>query len=205
MKRSCLLFILVVTCCITTHAHGQNYTRKGATLGGLAGALSGAAIGKHNGDTAAGALIGGALGLITGAALGNTKDEDVAQAWDYQQRTLVQMSRAVSTADVVNMTQNGISEHVIVSHIQRNGLQRPIQVSEVIALHKQGVSETVITAMERAPVATAPPVAVPRYHAPVIVEEHHYIAPPYVHRRHRHYYRHHLHHPGVHWGISFGH
>ena len=205
MKLSCLV-VLIVACLTTTTAHGQNYTRRGATLGGLAGALSGAAIGKHNGDTAAGALIGGALGLVTGAAVGNAKDDDVARARAYQQQARVQMSRAVSITDVVNMTHNGVSDHVIVSHIQRNGVQRLINATEVIALHNQGVSETVITAMERAPVAnTRPIVAPPHYRTPVIVEQHHYVAPRYVHPPHHYYYRHHHHHPHVHWGISFGH
>ena len=43
-------------------AFGQGHTERGAVIGGLGGALAGAAIGKHNGETAGGALIGGAVG-----------------------------------------------------------------------------------------------------------------------------------------------
>ncbi len=188
----------------------QHHTERGAVLGGLGGALAGAAIGEHDGDAAAGAAIGGVLGLVTGAAIGNSMDHEAARVQAYQQQRAYQLSRAATTADVVTMTRSGLGDHVIINHIQQHGVQRRLEVSEVIQLHQQGVSDAVITAMQRAPLAArvAPPVA--RYPSPVIVERHHHVAPPcyyrpppYGHYGH-HRYPHHAPRTSVHWSFGVG-
>jgi uncharacterized protein YcfJ len=218
MKLCCLPLILVAACMTASPARGQQNTERGAVLGGLTGGLAGAAIGKQNGETGAGALVGGAIGLMTGALIGNAKDEEIArgraQAY-YQQQMAYRQARAVSPADVVNMTQNGLSEQVIITHIRQNGVQYQPQVADIIALHQQGVSQNVITAMQQASLPAAPvPTAViapaPRY-TPVIVEQYRYVAPPCYARPYPYYYRpyygghHHHHGSGLHWGISIGH
>jgi hypothetical protein len=198
--------------------HAQYQTERGAAIGGIGGALAGAAIGKNNGDTGAGALIGGAAGLLTGAIVGNTMEQK-ARAQAYQQQRAYQVSRAVSTSDVINMAHNGLSDEVIVNHIRENGVQRRLEVSDVIMLHKNGVSEATIAAMQNASIgAPATPVYVapaPRYApAPVIVQEYHYVRPPYwgpsyYGHYHHHHHGHHHHrghgHSGVHWGVTIGH
>jgi len=215
MKSSCIPLILVAACMTAAPAQGQQHTERGAVLGGVAGGLAGAAIGNQNGEAGAGALVGGALGLMTGALIGNAKDEEIYRhrAYAYQQQQLAyRQARAVSPADVVNMTRNGLSEQVIITHIRQNGVQYQPQVADVISLHQQGVSENVITAMQQAsrgPVPTRAVVPAPRY-SPVIVEEHHYVAPPCYHRPYPYHYRHryhghHHHRHGFHWGISIGH
>lgn len=50
---------------------GTNKTQQGAMIGGLAGAVTGAATSKKSGK---GALIGGAIGALGGAAIGNALD-----------------------------------------------------------------------------------------------------------------------------------
>jgi hypothetical protein len=218
MKSCCIPLLLVAACMTTSPAKGQQNTERGAVLGGLAGGLAGAAIGKQNGETGAGAVVGGALGLMTGELIGNAKDEEIARGRaqaQYQQQMAYRSSRAVSPADVVNMTRNGLGEQVIITHIRQNGAQHQPQVADIIALHQQGVSQNVITAMQQASLATAPPPSAvyapaPRY-APVIVEQRHYVAPPcyprpYSYHYRHHYHGHHHHHdPGLHWGISIGH
>ena len=184
----------------------QYHTDRGAVLGGLAGALAGAGIGEHNDNAGAGALIGGAVGLITGAAIGNTVDQeeaDRARALHYQRAQ--QLSRATSTSDVVTMSQNGVADEVIIKHINQNGIQRRLEVADVIALHRQGVSEPVISAMQRAPIGA--PLPALTYRPPVVVEEHYYVRPPvhywHTYPRYRpHYHPHHR--PGVHWNIAVG-
>ena len=183
----------------------QYHAERGAVLGGLAGALAGAGIGDHNGEAGAGALIGGAVGLVTGAAIGNSMDqEEAARARAYQQQQAWQRSRAASISDVVTMSQNGVAEHVIINHITQNGVQRRLEVADVIALHKAGVSQAVIATMQSAPIGGPPP-APSSYRPPVIVQEHYYVRPP-VHYRHGYpSYRPHYHpHPGVHWSIAVG-
>ncbi len=206
-------FVLLVLCPGTVLA--QQNTERGAVLGGLTGALVGAGIGDHNDNAGAGALIGGAVGLITGAALGNTADEEEqARARALQQQHAYQMSYAVSTADVVMMTRNGVQPEIIINHINRNGVQRRLEVSDVISLHQQGVNEAVISAMQRAPLAASTSISTitPSYQTPVVVE-HYYTAPPVrywgpppCYRPHPPVYHHHHHHrPGVSWGIVVGH
>lgn len=194
--------VLLITATVSTAARGQGFTERGAALGGVAGALTGAAIGNQNDETAEGALIGGAVGLVTGALIGGAQDRQVQRYQVAQQQQLAwQASRAVSTQDVVAMSQSGVSDPVIMNHIAQYGVQRRLEVSDVIALHQQGVSEPVIGAMQRARLGYEQPVVQPvvvTRPAPVIVEEYYYPRPVIVHPRpyfygpyHHHYHHHH--------------
>ena len=138
---------------VSRHAAAQGNAQRGATVGGIAGAVAGAAIGDHNGETGAGAVIGGMLGAFAGGLLGNAEDKQQAFQRQYQQHQRQQFqyqSSAVSSADVIAMTRNGLSEQVMINQIQQRGVQTRPQVAEIIALHQQGVSENVITAMQQA-------------------------------------------------------
>ncbi len=209
---SCSIILATV---LTSAVSAQEHTKRGAIFGGLAGAAAGAAIGDHNDEAGAGALIGAAIGTITGAAIGNTVDEDHARqraAAAYRQQA--QLSRAVSPQDVVFMTRNGLSDQVIINHIRSNGVQRRVEVADVIALHNQGVSELVITTMQQAPVGGYSYPSAP-VRAPVIVRERYVPAPVYVHPvrrypsyhhhydRYHHYDRHHHHRHYPSSGFSF--
>jgi len=136
-------------------ASAQGNTRRGATVGGIAGAVAGAAIGDHHGETGAGAAIGGIVGAFAGGLLGNAEDQQQIlrrqqQAQLRQQRHFDYQRNAVSAADVIAMTQSGLSESVIVNQIRQRGVQVRPQVADIIALHQRGVSEPVITAMQQA-------------------------------------------------------
>lgn len=217
MKRPLFIGLLASLVLLPGIARAQYHSDRGAVLGGIGGALAGAAIGKNNGNTAAGALIGGAAGLLGGAVLGNAMDNKAAREQAYQSQLSAQavaQHRAVSTSDVISMVHNGVGDDVIIAHIRENGVQRKIEVSDVISLTKQGVSERVITAMQHSPVGHATPVVAPApvYRTsptPVVIEEHHYVTPaPYWHRPHYHppVHYHHYHAPrsrsSVHWGMS---
>jgi uncharacterized protein YcfJ len=211
MKPQWLLASLLLSVLAAPSLPAQNHTDRGAVLGGVGGALIGAAIGEQNDEAGPGAIIGGAIGAITGAAIGNSMDQEEARFRALQQQRAWQLQRAVSVSDVVMMTHNRLSDGVIIGHIQQNGVQRRLEVSDVISLHQQGVSEAVISAMQRAPLAGyVPPPAVP-YRTPVIVEEHHCITPHFyyrprpVHYRYHHPHHHRHHHPsGIHWSIGIG-
>jgi hypothetical protein len=159
-------------------------------------------------------LLGGAVGLITGAVVGNSMDEK-ARAHAYEQQQIYRLRQAVSTQDVMAMAQNGLGDDVIINHIRENGVQRKIEVSDVIMLHRNGVSEGVITAMQNArvggPAVVAPPAV--QYAPPprVVVQEYYYAPPPpYWYRPHWGYHYHHYHHhhrppsSHFHWGVTFG-
>lgn len=165
----------------------QTGTQRGATLGGLAGAIAGGLIGDHNDEAGAGAAIGGILGAVTGGIMGNAADKDRAdqqysRQYAQQQRYYQQQQRqnqratrvlsAVSIGDVVSMSRNGLSDTVIINQIGQRGVQQQLQVAGIITMHQQGVHESVITAMQRARVGDAQPVAVaPQYVAPVVVRQ----------------------------------
>jgi hypothetical protein len=57
----------------TTQKEGWSKTAKGAVIGGVVGATTGAVVNKKN--RAAGAVIGGVIGAGTGAVIGNEMDK----------------------------------------------------------------------------------------------------------------------------------
>jgi uncharacterized protein YcfJ len=204
-------------------AYGQSDTQRGVAVGGLTGAIAGGLIGDNNGEAGAGAAIGGVIGAVTGGLLGSASDKEAEyrrqQSINQQyQQQLAYRQAAVSTGDVVSMTRSGLSETVIINQINQRGVQAKLQVPDIIALHEQGVSEQVITAMQGAPTgptrvasrtnvyASGPPLRVvptPIVTRPVIVQEH-YVLPHYAPRRSYYYRRpphHHHHHHGIHIGF----
>lgn len=203
---------IATACLLPVVANAQVNQQRGATLGGLAGAVAGGLIGDNNGEAGAGAAIGGVVGAVTGGLLGNAADKEAAlnqqqriyqQQMQQQQQFAVTQS-AVSIADVINMTRSGLSDSVIINQINQRGVQYTLQVPDIISLHQQGVREQVITAMQQAPtgvqrVARVPAPVTQRVitPAPVIVEEHylvpHYAPPPYHYRRPVHHHQHGFH------------
>jgi hypothetical protein len=180
----------------------------GTGLGAVAGAAAG--------DPLAGAAIGAVAGTMTGAVVGGAIDDVEARNRAEIEARLGRPAPAgaVTVPDVVAMTQAGVSEDVIATHVRTHGLVRPLQTNDLIYLQQSGVSPRVVQAMQATPgpamqATTGPLVAgtpvypaVPVYPAPayvapapVIVEEHFYgrPLPPHRHRGPR---------PGVSWGVS---
>jgi hypothetical protein len=54
----------------------------------------------------------------------------------------------VAMGDVIHLTRSGVSDQVIVSRIQANGMAHALSVDDVIALSQEGVSDEVIAAMQ---------------------------------------------------------
>jgi uncharacterized protein YcfJ len=122
MSRPCLAASL---CCLALAAAGCRspfYADRGALFGGLTGAGVGALVGDAAGNTGAGAVIGTAVGALAGAAVGENIDADMARSRaDIEARMGRQMQGAVTPQDVVAMTQAGLSDEVIATHIRANG------------------------------------------------------------------------------------
>ena len=201
--------IIALSASLAGGCRSAPYAERGAVLGGLAGALTGAAIGSHNGNAGAGAVIGTAVRALSGAAIGDSVDAEVARNQAYiEQQMGRRMAEAVTISDVLAMHEANLSDEVIITHLRGYGVAQRPQVEDLITLRNRGVSDAVIKAMQETPppnVASAPSRPV----RPVIVEEHYY-GPPYPyppaywhHRPYRPYPRHHPG-PGVHWGFSFG-
>lgn len=192
---------------LTQVSFAQNNTQRGATFGGITGAIAGAIIGENNNEAGAGAAIGGAIGAVAGGILGNANDKDAAmrQRYYYQNQQQVaspvyaapQPIGAVSYNDVIAMSRSGVGESVILNQIHTRGVQRQPVVSDIISLHQQGVSETVIAAMQQAPtgsqLATAP-IHTPR----TTIVEHPVIVQPRIQTYGLPVYTGHSHHGPVH-------
>lgn len=194
---------------------GANQQR-GATLGGIAGAIAGGLIGDHNDEAGAGAAIGGVVGAVAGGILGNAADKDEAvarqqaayyqaqrQQYAAQQQAAVRQS-AVTLQDVISMSRSGLSDQVIVNQVRQRGYLGKLSVADIISLHQQGVSENVITSLQTvgppsAPIAApepGPTIVEQHIHrpAPIIIQERvlpHYPPPHYRHTRRPTFYYHH--------------
>ena len=163
--------------------HAQTYRDQGIGLGGLTGAVIGGVIGHQNDEAIEGALIGGAVGAVAGGIAGRNRDYYEHQAWSYAPPARAVPPSVVSPHDVIMMTQSGVSDAVIINHINTQGVSHRLAVHDVISLHQQGVSEAVISAMQSAPAATR---AVAR--STVVVQPHCRPAYPYpAYRPHPHY------------------
>lgn len=188
MKKLFLAVLLMIAS--ATQLSAQQNTRDGAVVGGTAGAIIGGIIGHQNDETPEGAIIGGVVGAVTGGLIGKAKDQQVQreryyqnQIYQQQQQIQAYQSRAVRVSDVISMSQSGLSEAVIVNHIQTNGVDRKLEVNDIIYLHQQGVNERVITAMQSAPLAGERPAPVYRTQRvveqpTVIIEERYGMLPP---------------------------
>lgn len=196
-----LVLISVSAALFSSGCRSPYHADQGALFGGLTGAGIGAAIGEHNNNPLAGAIIGGTVGTLTGAAIGQGIDEEIARNDAIIQQQLGRrLAGAVTLPDVIAMSQAGLGDEVIVTHIRANGVAQPPQVGDLIALKNQGVSERVINALQQQPPIQAglAPQPAPR---PVVVHEH-VVAPYYPYcgwgpppRRHRNHVR---------LGFSFG-
>ena len=60
------------------------------------------------------------------------------------------VSNTVSKADVLKMVQSGMSETIIIRQLELHGMDRALTVPEVIELHKAGISDAVLEAMQLA-------------------------------------------------------
>ncbi len=143
--------------------------RIGTGIGGTTGALAGAAIGSHNGNSLEGALLGGALGSLAGATIGDANDE-----LDYRNRLARQNAKtrtqqaAVTALQLVEMTSSGLNEDLIINQMQANGCAAPLSTNELIALKQRGVSDRVISTFQNFRGANVPQVR-QTYLAPIVV------------------------------------
>jgi len=162
------LSIVVVACSIFVSgpfASAQTNSQRDAVIGGVAGAILGGIAGNQNDETPEGIAIGGVAGAIAGHVIGKTKDRNLEERYYYQQQAAqvaqqqeyqqaVQLQKAISIQDAISLSNSGVSQRLIINQIHNNGVQQEIGVSEILALHQNGVSELVINEMQRASVGS---------------------------------------------------
>jgi outer membrane lipoprotein SlyB len=161
----------------------QTNTQEGALFGGATGGVLGAIVGHQFHNTAAGAAIGAGAGALTGAVVGNKIDEQEARN---RAEIAARLGRpvgpgAVTNEDVIAMTKAGVGEDIIVSHVNNNGVARPLQTADLIYLQQNGVSSRVIATMQNPARSAPPPQTVVVQQAPPPVVYDGYYGPRYYH------------------------
>jgi len=151
MKPSLSVAVLL---CLILNVGCANKTRTGALVGTGVGTGVGAVIGHQMGKGKEGAMIGAAVGAASGVLLGHK--EDIADEQETTARNVAHMEaerqasqRAMSNFDVIGMAQSQISDAIIINTIQDRGCAFDTSPNGIIALKKDGVSDTVIMAMQR--------------------------------------------------------
>lgn len=146
--------IVALALCVTLNMGCANKTRTGALVGTGVGTGIGAVIGHQMGKGKEGAMIGAAVGAASGALLGHK--EDVADEQESTARNVAHMEaerqatqRAMSNFDVIDMAHSKISDAIIINTIQDRGGAFDTSPNGIISLKKDGVSDTVIMAMQR--------------------------------------------------------
>ncbi len=170
MKTLRLLGAAALPFALCCGCSSMSNTDQGILGGGAIGAGTGALIGNATGHTGAGALIGAGVGAVTGGLIGNAEDK-------HEQKTqeaiaAAQAQQQIGLTDIVQMTQQHISDPVIISQIRSSHSVYQLSAQDTIWLKQNGVSDAVITEMmatARYPrrVYTAAPV----YGEPVYVVE----------------------------------
>jgi hypothetical protein len=203
MERAtqCLLALALAPLFLAGGCNSPYHSDRGALLGGLGGAGVGALVGSAVGKPGAGAAIGAGVGALSGAAIGAGMDEVEAKNRAMIEARLGRRvaAGAVSTNDVIAMSQARVDDELIVNHVRAHGMAVPLQASDLINLQQRGVSARVIAAMQEPPLQPQPQtVIVEQAPRPVIVEEYRYGRPywgPYYH---------HPPPPRVGWGVTVG-
>jgi hypothetical protein len=161
----------------STGCQSPYHSDQGALFGGLLGAGTGAIVGGATGHPGAGAAIGAGVGALSGAAIGAGQDEIEAKnrAMIAQQLGRQVAPGSVTTNDVISMSKAGVSEELVVTHVQTNHMTAPLQTADLIQLQQEGVSPRVIAAMQASPPRPVQPVVLEQPGSgPVIIEEYHY-------------------------------
>lgn len=128
----------------------MNHTQAGAVNGTGIGAIAGAIVGSHSGNTGAGALIGAATGGVAGGLIGNAEDARVERDVAIAQANHERKARAaIRNSDVIQMSQSGVSDTVIMGSIRSRGGAFDLSPSTIIGLKQQGISDPLIEFMQQ--------------------------------------------------------
>ena len=154
-KHSILLVtISIVSIPVFSGCATGPYAQSATLGGGLAGGAIGALIGSRDNRSLEGAAIGAVTGGVIGNATGNLADRDVTWA-SQQNAALIQQARnqAVTPDQVIQMTQNGVSEQLIINQLQNNGVLSALTTNDMISMKQYGVSDNIISAWQQTPIA----------------------------------------------------
>jgi hypothetical protein len=139
-----LLFPFATGCAGIGASKTADETMTGAAIGGVTGAL----IGEHNDDPLAGAVIGTTAGALLGNAIGlkNELAENELAVAEQQY-----MENAVTLNQILEMTQAGVDDAVIINRIETNGPAQNLSTDDIILLSNSQVAAAVISVYQSPP------------------------------------------------------
>ena len=129
----------------------ESKTGEGAVVGGLLGAVAGGVIGNQSHKTAQGALIGGAVGALGGAMVGSQMKSQPASSpvpATAVAAPAVKPAARVTMKQIIYWTEQGIPADEIIARIDKSATPFELTEDDVAYLHKKGVSQRVIEAMQ---------------------------------------------------------
>jgi hypothetical protein len=139
--------VLVLTCLpFANGCSNMNNTQADALGGGAIGAAAGALIDRRN--PVAGAAVGGVLGAATGAAVGSSADADERRV-KAAQAIAASQPAPITLEQIADMVHHGIGDQVICDKIRTSGYAYNLSVEQIKWLHDTGVSDIVISEMQR--------------------------------------------------------
>lgn len=184
--------MLILAACGLAGCSSMTPTEQGVVGGGALGGVTGAIVGNAVGNTGAGAAIGAGVGALAGGLTGNAveKAEDKAVARVAAQQQQQQAARQLGLTDIVQMTQGGVSDQVIIGQIRSTNSIYTLSPTDIQWLKDNRVSDTVIIEMQQS-ASRLRPVVYGRGPRPVVYAEPVYVVPPppvgigfsYVHGR----------------------
>lgn len=168
MKTKSLVSAILGPALLAFGCDSLNHTENGALAGGGIGAATGAIIGHATGHTAGGALIGAGVGALAGGLIGHAEDKSEQRA---TAAAAASARGPLGLTDVATMSQQHISDDVIIAQIRSTGSVYRLSPSDIYWLKQNGVSDAVVNEMQ----ATAT-----RYPQRVYTEAPVYAQPVYV-------------------------
>lgn len=147
MKKA-IIHSLAVAALLACGCASMNNAETGALGGGALGAGVGALAGSATGHTGGGALIGGGIGALLGGLFGHAADKSEQHA---QAAVAAAQARALQLTDVAQMSQQHISDDVVIGQIRSTGTIYNLQPSDIYWLKQNGVSDVVIREMQATP------------------------------------------------------
>ena len=139
---------------IVSGCQNMNHAQRGAATGAGLGGILGAVIGHQSGNKELGALIGAGTGALAGHAVGNGRDmrdqRDAAIAQThYERKNRAFVERAVTGNEIIEMAQRDLPDDIIIGAINERGGRFETSPANLQIFHENGVSNTVIKAMQR--------------------------------------------------------
>lgn len=139
MTNKRLLTVAALPLALACGCSTTNNTESGAVAGGAIGAGTGALIGSATGHAGVGALVGAGVGALSGGLIGASADHAEKKAAE---------ARAMEMSDIVSMTQQHVSDVIIINQIRTSPTVFHLSGSDIAWLKQNGVSDAVISEMQ---------------------------------------------------------